>query len=82
VGLISVVDVPVWLGTLSPMPRMMRVEYPGANIRSKTSRSTVDFMARAGFGFRAGLGSSREWQSAWVSFPGRVGVGSLLFARP
>ena len=25
-----VVDVPVWVGTLSPMPRTMRVEYPGA----------------------------------------------------
>ena len=24
------VDVPVWFGTLSPMPRTMRVEYPGA----------------------------------------------------
>ena len=30
-GHVSVVDVPVGLGTLSPMPRMLRVEYPGAS---------------------------------------------------
>ena len=29
-GFVSVVDVAVWFGTLSPMPRTMRVKYPGA----------------------------------------------------
>jgi hypothetical protein len=29
-GLVSAVDIPIGLGSLSPMPRTMRVEYPGA----------------------------------------------------
>jgi putative transposase len=29
-GFVSGVDVSAWFGTLSPMPRTMRVEYPGA----------------------------------------------------